>query len=891
VLLLSAVMLVAFASPSGASVSTLYAATGSGCNLSDLYTFDPGTGAVVTGPTPITVGGNQVRHVTGIAIHPSTGVMYGLMNYNPVTFDCFGSNYGDATLVTINKATGVATVVGSVGAVNTQGADLTFDPSGNLYAVSGCADFECDDWVDVYKVNTTTGVGTKVGELGDEFDGRNGLAADSLGRMYQKNRDALYRVNQFTGHRQSRVALSNSNTQNILSFGPGDTLYTGTRTGTGFTLQTINKSTGAITNVGTNGVFNVTAVEWETTNPLPDEADLSLTKIVNDATPLVDDEVTFTITVTNSGPDASTGIQVKDLLPSGFDYVSSSPSLGTYNDTTGIWNLPTLGPSNAEFITITATVLSGGIHTNNAYVVDASTYDPDSAPGFQEGDTFDSVMSKPADSYALYGVSGAGGPTYGTQCGGSPSVLYELDPDTGEERKVVDITAGGVEALHITGLAVHPSTGVLYGFKNTQDPSCDFDDGTLVTIDKSTGVSTPVGGTPGAAEIHASDMSFDPFGTLFAWDAAGEDLYTLDTSAGTSAMVGECNCFPSRTGLGVDSMGRMYQKDNSVLYRMNQFTGHRFSQGVTLSINGNQNMLAFGPNDELFTGQRTETSFPTGFTLRTIDASTGTVTPVGSNGVLTMAALAWDLGTITPPDTADLSIDKIVDDATPEDWGDNVTFTITLTNNSVTDATNVVVKDLLPSGFTFNGALISNGNYNSTTGEWTLSTVDTTETLELTGSLNQSGSYVNEAEVIDGDQYDPNSVFASGEGDTYDSVTVTPVAIPGVNASADVVVSGPSKTTATSKGFSVVIKNVGTQSFPVASGDLSTEVNGNSGASSCKAFGTTLKPGRSVKAQCSANLSILGLSPGNTVTYRGTVDVQADGFTNNDTDEENRTAK
>jgi hypothetical protein len=31
--------------------------------------------------------------------------------------------------------------------------------------------------------------------------------------------------------------------------------------------------------------------------------------------------------------------------------------------------------------------------------------------------------------------------------------------------------------------------------------------------------------------------------------------------------------------------------------------------------------------------------------------------------------------------------------------------------------------------------------------------------------------------------------------------------------------------------------------------------------------------------------------PGNTVTYRGTVDVQADGFTNNDTDEENRTAK
>ena len=71
-----------------------------------------------------------------------------------------------------------------------------------------------------------------------------------------------------------------------------------------------------------------------------------MTKTVSNPTPNVGDQITFTVTLSNQGPDAATGVQVTDLLPAGLTFVSATPSQGTYNNVSGVWTSARSAPAS-----------------------------------------------------------------------------------------------------------------------------------------------------------------------------------------------------------------------------------------------------------------------------------------------------------------------------------------------------------------------------------------------------------------------------------------------------------------------------------------------------------------------------------------------------------------
>ena len=141
-------------------------------------------------------------------------------------------------------------------------------------------------------------------------------------------------------------------------------------------------------------LVNVVVTDGQTTTNqdfgfAPPLADLSITKAALstvDGTPVTTLQagtaVDFVITLSNNGPGTPTGVVVQDLLQSGFAYVSddSAASGTTYNSDTGLWTVGTLSPGSSQVLTVRATMLDTGVHTNIAEVIASSLNDPDSDP-------------------------------------------------------------------------------------------------------------------------------------------------------------------------------------------------------------------------------------------------------------------------------------------------------------------------------------------------------------------------------------------------------------------------------------------------------------------------------------------------------------------------------
>ena len=108
-------------------------------------------------------------------------------------------------------------------------------------------------------------------------------------------------------------------------------------------------------------------------------SDLGITKSVSKPSPFIGETITFTLVASNSGPNNAPTVEVSDLLPAGYTFVSSTPSQGTYNGGTGLWDVGTLNASASATLTITAVVRSTGSYLNTATISSANVID--SVPG------------------------------------------------------------------------------------------------------------------------------------------------------------------------------------------------------------------------------------------------------------------------------------------------------------------------------------------------------------------------------------------------------------------------------------------------------------------------------------------------------------------------------
>ncbi|TWB98053.1 putative repeat protein (TIGR01451 family) [Bradyrhizobium macuxiense] len=111
----------------------------------------------------------------------------------------------------------------------------------------------------------------------------------------------------------------------------------------------------------------------------PQQADLSIAKIVDNPTPNAGATINYTITLSNAGPNTATNVTVQDLLPAGLTFVSATPSQGTYSSGTGTWTVGTVTAGVPQTLTIAAQVASSTALTNTATVSHSDQYDPSAA--------------------------------------------------------------------------------------------------------------------------------------------------------------------------------------------------------------------------------------------------------------------------------------------------------------------------------------------------------------------------------------------------------------------------------------------------------------------------------------------------------------------------------
>ena len=157
-----------------------------------------------------------------------------------------------------------------------------------------------------------------------------------------------------------------------------------------------------------NAASVTTVVSAQTLN-----VDISVSKSGNPATVALGTigvDVTYTLTVTNSGPQSASGVNLADALPAGMTYISATPSQGSCTGTSIVdCALGVIANGGSATVTIVAMNTSAGTKANFATVSNTGSaeYDPDLINNIATATT--TVTGGGAPLCVVPGKDGAGG--------------------------------------------------------------------------------------------------------------------------------------------------------------------------------------------------------------------------------------------------------------------------------------------------------------------------------------------------------------------------------------------------------------------------------------------------------------------------------------------------
>ena len=510
------------------------------------------------------------------------------------------------------------------------------------------------------------------------------------------------------------------------------------------------------------------------------QIDLSVTKTVNNNTPNVGDQITFVITVNNAGPSTATGVQVTEVLPAGVTLLSSAPSQGSFNTSTGVWTVGTIAPGATNTLSLVASVDSVIDTTNTAQVTAADQNDVDSTPGnniASEDDQASVSFATPIADLSLTKTVDNSSPNVGDTVTFTVTI-NNSGPDNATGVIVTDVLPAGVTFVsnNLTTGSYNPNTGIwnIGSLANGATASLDIL-GTVVSL----------GETTNTAQVTAVDQA-DPDST------PANGIATEDDQASAT--------------LTAQQIDLSLTKTSSTL---SPSIGETFTYTVSVSNAGPNTATGVQVTDQLPAGVTFVSSSPAGvfnpttgiWTVGTIasgDIATLQINVIANtpgailNSAQVTAADQTDVDS-TPgnnvateddqasvsitPASADLSLTKTVDDTSPN-VGQQVTFNVSVTNDGPDAANDIQVLDNLPAGLSFVSANPTVGTFNQATGLWTIPTLanGSSATLVIQANVDVVGDQTNTAEIISSSQNDPDSTPGNNDPteDDQDSATLSP---------------------------------------------------------------------------------------------------------------------